>query len=78
MARLTMPTCPDDECLALRHIIDQDLLVPVFQPIIDIRVRAILGYEALIRGPQGELHRPDQLFAAAQRAGCQSACNFDH
>lgn len=76
MARLTMPTCPDDECLALRHIIDQDLLVPVFQPIIDIRVRAILGYEALIRGPQGELHRPDQLFAAAQRAGC--ALELEH
>lgn len=64
-----MPDLPDDDYLALRRILQEGLLVPVFQPIIDIRVRAILGYEALIRGPQGRLHLPDQLFAAAQRSG---------
>lgn len=60
----------DDEAAELRRIMADGLLFPVFQPIIDFRVRAILGYEALIRGPQASsLHRPDQLFAAARRAG---------
>ena len=60
----------DDELAALTRILDEDLLVPVFQPILDFRVRAILGYEALIRGPVGGmLARPDQLFGAAARHG---------
>jgi len=60
----------DDEATELRRILAEELLYPVFQPIIDFRVRAILGYEALIRGPEGSaLHRPDQLFAAARSAG---------
>src|SRR5574343_685691 len=60
----------DDELAALPRILDEDLLVPVFPPILDFRVRAILGYEALIRGPQGgPLARPDQLFGAAARHG---------
>ncbi|MBS1161416.1 MAG: diguanylate cyclase/phosphodiesterase [Proteobacteria bacterium] len=60
----------DDEAAELRRIMAEGLLYPVFQPIIDFRARAILGYESLIRGPQGSaLHRPDQLFAAAKRAG---------
>ncbi len=60
----------DEEAAELCRIMADRLLYPVFQPIIDFRVRAILGYEALIRGPEGSaLHRPDQLFAAASRAG---------
>ena len=60
----------DDEAAELRRIMGDGLLFPVFQPIIDFRVRAILGYEALIRGPKNSvLHHPDQLFAAARRAG---------
>jgi len=60
----------DDEAAELRRIMAEELLYPVFQPIIDFRSRAILGYESLIRGPQGSsLHSPDQLFAAAKRAG---------
>ena len=43
----------DDELLELQRIIAEGLLTPVFQPIIDFRVRALLGYEALIRGPEG-------------------------
>ena len=39
----------DDELLELQRIIAEGLLTPVFQPIIDFRVRALLGYEALIR-----------------------------
>src|SRR5574343_848222 len=60
----------DAELAALPRILDEDLLVPVFPPILDFRVRAILGYEALIRGPVGGmLARPDQLFGAAARHG---------
>src|SRR5574343_1122268 len=60
----------DDEASELNRILDEGLLYPVFQPIIDFRVRSILGYEALIRGPKGSpLAMPNALFAAAQRAG---------
>jgi len=60
----------DDEISELRNILAEGLLVPVFQPIVDFRARSIFGYEALIRGPEGgSLHSPDQLFAAAKRAG---------
>jgi diguanylate cyclase (GGDEF)-like protein len=60
----------DDELAEIRRILDDGLLHPVFQPILDFRVRSILGYEALIRGPEDSpLHRPDQLFAAAARQG---------
>jgi len=60
----------DDEADELRWVMAERLLCPVFQPIIDFRLRAILGYEALIRGPEGSsLQRPDQLFAAAARCG---------
>ena len=59
-----------DEIAELRQIVEDSLLSPVFQPIIDFRTRAILGYEALIRGPANSaLHFPDQLFAAAKAAG---------
>jgi hypothetical protein len=44
----------------------------VFQPVVDIRRRSVLGYEALIRGPLGsELETPDVLFAAAREAGLE-------
>lgn len=44
----------------------------VFQPVMDIRKKAVLGYEALIRGPLGsELETPDVLFAAAREAGLE-------
>jgi EAL domain-containing protein (putative c-di-GMP-specific phosphodiesterase class I) len=44
----------------------------VFQPVMDIRKKAVLGYEALIRGPLGsELEAPDVLFAAAREAGLE-------
>ena len=44
-------------------------LRPVFQPIVDLRDGAVVGYEALMRsGPEdGELHGADALMAAARR-----------
>ena len=50
----------DEEAVELQRILTEGLLFPVFQPILDFRVRAILGYESLIRGPEDSpLHRPD-------------------
>ena len=44
---------------------------PVFQPIVDLDRRAVVGYEALARGPRGSgLESPGQLFGAARRTGC--------
>lgn len=41
----------------------------VFQPIIELDTGRVVAYEALARGPQGPLERPDLLFAAAREAG---------
>lgn len=40
-----------------------------FQPIIELDTGRVVAYEALARGPEGPLERPDLLFAAARRAG---------
>lgn len=49
--------------------VDQLDLRPVFQPIVELRDGAVVGYEALLRsGPaDGELHSARALFAAARR-----------
>src|ERR687886_964309 len=41
----------------------------VFQPIVELDTGRVVAYEALARGPQGPLERPDHLFAAARAAG---------
>ncbi|MGY1814961.1 EAL domain-containing protein [Blastococcus sp. SYSU D00820] len=41
----------------------------VFQPIVDLDTGAVVAYEALARGPEGPLERPDALFAAARSEG---------
>lgn len=54
----------------LAEVIERRLLQPVFQPILGFRARSYLGFEALIRGPQGSpLHMPLALFGAAHRLG---------
>jgi EAL domain-containing protein (putative c-di-GMP-specific phosphodiesterase class I) len=68
-----------DDCLATvpRHDVDRavDLalaeggLRTVFQPIVDLRTRDEVGFEALTRGPSRTAYeRPDLLFAAARSA----------
>ena len=49
--------------------VDELDLRPVFQPIVDLRDLAVVGYEALMRsGPEdGELHGAEALLAAARR-----------
>ncbi len=41
----------------------------VFQPIVELDTGRVVAYEALARGPEGPLERPDRLFAAARAAG---------
>ena len=68
-----------DDCLATapRHDVERavDLalaeggLRTVFQPIVDLRTRDEVGFEALTRGPRRTAYeRPDLLFAAARSA----------
>lgn len=53
----------------LARIIATQAVTTVFQPIVEIESAAVIGYEALARGPEGSpLQRPDRLFAAAQAA----------
>lgn len=55
---------------ALREILDAGLIRSLYQPIVDLDTREVVGYEALARGPVGSgLERPDLLFAAARAAG---------
>lgn len=51
-----------------RAVLAQRKLHAVFQPVVSIKDNGIVGYEALIRGPVGELERPDVLFAVAEEA----------
>ncbi|MCL4557008.1 MAG: EAL and GGDEF domain-containing protein [Gammaproteobacteria bacterium] len=60
-----------DEYQALVHrIIDQETVYSVFQPIIHLDDGSILGYEALLRGPEATcFHAPIPLFQAAEAVG---------
>lgn len=51
--------------LRLMEIIDSDQISSVYQPIVDLQGRCIMGYEVLIRGPKGEFESPDVLFKIA-------------
>ncbi len=61
----------------LQNLLASRSLTPLFQPIVAVENPAILGYEALIRGPeQSPLHMPDRLFAVAQTAGLLASLEF--
>jgi EAL domain-containing protein (putative c-di-GMP-specific phosphodiesterase class I) len=51
-----------------RSILAGRKLRTVYQPVFDIQQRTVVGFEALIRGPAGELEQPDVLFAAARES----------
>jgi len=47
-------------------ILDEESIRTLVHPILDLDSMAIIGYEALSRGPEGsEFERPDKLFAVA-------------
>ncbi len=53
-----------------KEILTQDKLHSVYQPIVSIRSAAVLGWEALIRGPESSyFHRPDVIFSFAEAEG---------
>ncbi len=57
----------------LKDIIEKRNISTVFQPILDVKEKKILGYEALTRGPvNSELHSPDKLFSFATEYGLLS------
>lgn len=59
-----------EQLSALSSILAQSGLHSLFQPIISLSERRILGYEALSRGPSNSpLHSPVTLFAVARQAG---------
>ncbi|WP_338585445.1 bifunctional diguanylate cyclase/phosphodiesterase [Pseudomonas sp. MAG733B] len=59
-----------EQLSALSSILTQGGLHSLFQPIISLSERRILGYEALSRGPSNSpLHSPIALFAVARQAG---------
>lgn len=59
-----------EQLSALGHILAHGDLNSLFQPIISLSERRILGYEALTRGPSNSpLHSPVTLFAVARHAG---------
>ncbi|KAE9648355.1 bifunctional diguanylate cyclase/phosphodiesterase [Pseudomonas sp. PB106] len=58
-----------EQLSALSSILTQSGLHSLFQPIISLSERRILGYEALTRGPSNSpLHSPIALFAVARQA----------
>ena len=46
-----------------------DPIVPVFQPIVDLRTGRLVGFEALARFPDGDGRTPDAFFNQASRCG---------
>ncbi|MGV8843706.1 MAG: bifunctional diguanylate cyclase/phosphodiesterase [Pseudomonas sp.] len=60
----------NEQLSALDYILAHGDLHSLFQPIISLSERRILGYEALTRGPSNSsLHSPIPLFAIARNAG---------
>ncbi len=56
--------------VTLADVLAHRAVVPAYQPVVDLVTGAVVGYEALARGPRGTaLERPDALFAAAAADG---------
>jgi EAL domain-containing protein (putative c-di-GMP-specific phosphodiesterase class I) len=55
---------------SVHDVIDARAVVPVFQPLVRLDNREVVGYEALSRGPAGSaFEMPGALFGAAARVG---------
>src|SRR5688500_20247814 len=63
------PICDPQEH-AFREILASENVYAVFQPIVDLKKQVILGYEALIRGPEDTVFfKPINLFETANQLG---------
>jgi EAL domain-containing protein (putative c-di-GMP-specific phosphodiesterase class I) len=59
-----------EQLSTLDSILTHSSITSLFQPIVSLAERVILGYEALTRGPSNtSLHSPINLLAAARHAG---------
>jgi diguanylate cyclase (GGDEF)-like protein/PAS domain S-box-containing protein len=56
---------PERERMEVRSPAEPDGLRAFHQPIYDLLARRIIGYELLVRGPEGPHEAPDQLFSRA-------------
>jgi EAL domain-containing protein (putative c-di-GMP-specific phosphodiesterase class I) len=52
----------------LKDVIKTRKVQSVYQPILDLKDKKVIGYEALSRGPVGEFEDPDHLFKVAYEA----------
>jgi EAL domain-containing protein (putative c-di-GMP-specific phosphodiesterase class I) len=60
----------DRRTLVLDEIIAGDQIITLFQPIVDLRTREVLGHEVFSRGPAGgPFEEGERLFALAERTG---------
>ncbi len=50
-------------------MLETGALHSLFQPIVELDTNRVVAYEALARGPEGPLHSPVALFAAARKRG---------
>lgn len=67
----------------LNSILQDNRLIPLFQPVVDLNGGGIIGYEGLIRGPMDSpLHSPIALFDRARRDGrvaeLETRCHTTH
>ena len=64
------PAMALDHSVTIHDVLSGRLVRPLFQPIVDLSSRMVIGLEALARGPAGtSLEFPDRLFAVAAEAG---------
>ncbi|NGM85908.1 GGDEF domain-containing protein [Parapusillimonas sp. SGNA-6] len=55
---------------SFREVLNDNALMPLYQPIVDLQNGQIIGYEGLIRGPvDSPLHAPLALFGVARQCG---------
>lgn len=60
-----------DGPVRLARVLEERAVAVVFQPILALADGAVVGHEALVRGPAGSwLESPTALFAAAREGGC--------
>jgi len=53
------------DLLSLKEVLKSEAVEAVYQPVVDLVSRSVLGYEALTRVTNGSFVRPDLLFKAA-------------
>jgi EAL domain-containing protein (putative c-di-GMP-specific phosphodiesterase class I) len=64
--------------LSIAELVEQERVVSVYQPLVDLYSDEIVGYEALARGPAGtRLERPVDLFAAARAADLETEVELE-